>query len=186
MADYDIAYKLLIKAEYHNDPNQFLHLNKSETGFTLGGVYQKWHKQAIDWDFISRIFEMCRRDIRLTSKLLYWDKQMQMQVYKAFEIKYWRKHHLIELKSQLVANKLLLAIVNVDRDAIKYAQKIIGVNQDGVIGHKETLPALNNISEAYFLKEFSVAMEQHYERVARNNPELAHNLQGWKNRNAIC
>lgn len=178
MAEYKEAYKLLIKAEYSNNPSQFLHINKEETGFTLGGIYQRWHKQAIDWDFVQRVYEMNRRDIKEASKDLYWDKGIQKQVYIAFEHRYWVKHKLGQIHSQKVANKLLLAIVNIDVDAVKYMQEVVDCEDDGIIG-KNTIREINDESEFYILNEFDMRMRKHYKDVIAESPELAFNEDGW-------
>jgi len=181
MSSYEEAYKLLVKAEYSNNPKSFLHINKEEDGFTLGGIYSKFYPKAIDWSFIERVYEMNRRDIKKTSQCLYWDVATQSQVFVAFKQYYWVKHKLGQIHSQAIANKLLLAIVNVDRDAIKYIQEIVGETADGIIGQL-TINAINDESEYFILKEFNEAMERHYNKVVENNPKLAFNRQGWKNR----
>jgi len=185
MPSFEEAYKLLVKAEYSNNPNNFLHINKEEDGFTLGGIYSKWHPKAIDWSFITRVYEMNRRDIKKTSQCLYWDVPTQSQVFTAFKQKYWIKHKLGQIHSQAIANKLLLAIVNVDIDAVKYIQRIVGEDDDGIIG-QITLDAINSESEYFVLKEFNDAMLKHYDEVIENNPKLAFNKNGWEARLEIC
>ena len=55
MANYDVAYKILMKREFSNNPDYFVHKNKGEEFITIAGLYRKWHPDAIDWLFIDRI-----------------------------------------------------------------------------------------------------------------------------------
>ena len=181
MAEFKLAYKKVIELEYGNDPNKFLHLNKHEDGYTLGGIYQKWNKEAIDWDFIDRIITMCRGDISLASNLLYWDKDLHMQVYTAFEYKYWKRHRLGEIKSQLIAEEIIISLVNIGNKAIRFAQQILGISDDGIVGNI-TLKELNSFDEKKFSELFDIKEIENYNNIIKANPLMAINLTGWLNR----
>jgi len=181
MADFKEAYKHIIKAEFSNKPESFLHINKNETGFTIGGVYERWNHKAIDWTFIDRVMKMCQGDIKTASRLLYFDKEIHIQVYKAFELKYWNKHKIGEINSQIIANEIILALINFGTDAIVYAQQIVGAKDDGIIGSK-TIYALNKYDENRFSLEFDIKEIEHYRKIVKANPKMAINLKGWINR----
>jgi len=181
MADFSMAYRLLIKAEYSQDPEKFLHFNKGEDGFTLGGLYSKWHKEEIDWDFIDRVYAMTRNNIGLTSRLLYWDKDIQKQIYIAFENKYWRKYKLGSVKSQVVANKILLAVVSMSVSAIRILQDILNVEPDGIIGNI-TLRAINEYSDDELSRIYTDKLKETYTNIGNNNKDLKRYVAGWHNR----
>ncbi len=181
MADFKEAYRKLIHLEFSNNPELFLHLNKNEIGYTLGGIYEKYNKEAIDWDFIQRVVDMCRGDIRQASRLLYWDKSLHAQVYTAFEYKYWKKHKLGQIRSQLIADEIIVSLVNIGGKAIKFAQQVVGVLDDGIIGTM-TLEALNDFDEDKFSELFDVKEIENYNHIVDLNPSMSINLAGWINR----
>lgn len=178
MAEFKEAYRKLIQLEFSNNPELFLHLNKNETGFTLGGIYELYNKEAIDWDFIRRVVDLCRGDIRQASRLLYWDKSLHSQVYTAFEYKYWKKHKLGQIHSQLIADEIIVSLVNIGGKAIKFAQQVVGVLDDGIIGTM-TLEALNDFDELEFSKLFDVKEIENYNNIVKANPAMSINLAGW-------
>ena len=181
MAEFKEAYRKLIQLEFSNNPELFLHLNKNEIGYTLGGIYEKYNKEAIDWDFIRRVVDLCRGDIRQASKLLYWDKELHSQVYTAFEYKYWKKYKLGQIRSQLIADEIIVSLVNIGNKAIKFAQQVVGVVDDGIVGIN-TLNALNDFNELEFSKLFDVKEIEHYNNIVKSNPAMAINLKGWLSR----
>ena len=58
MANYDISYKILMKREFNNNPDYFIHKNKGESMLTVAGLYQKWNPKAVDWSFIERVISI--------------------------------------------------------------------------------------------------------------------------------
>jgi hypothetical protein len=182
MAEIKEAYKILMEAEFSKNPNSFLHLNKTESGYTLGGIYQKWHPHAIDWDFISQIVDACDHDIKRASRLLYFDTNTQKSVYSLFKLEYWDKNKLGHLDSQIIANELFISATNIgNKKAIQLAQELIEVIADGIIGVK-TIRALNNYDEVDFSNLFDIKEKENYDEIIENNPDLAINEDGWNNR----
>ena len=181
MAEFKEAYKNIIKAEFSNRPELFLHINKHEDGYTLGGIYQKYNPKAIEWTFIDRVVKMCQGNIKDASRLLYFDKELHIEIYKAFEHKYWLKYKLDRIVSQHIANEIIMALVNFGSKAIVYAQQIVGVKDDGIIGSK-TINALNNYDVSKFNKQFDLKEIGHYHKIVKSNPDMAINLNGWINR----
>ena len=64
--------------------------------------------------------------------------------------------------------------------AIKMAQKIAKVTQDGIIG-EYTIRGLNNTNPKVFDYQYDILEIELATRIAKNNDKL-HYLQGWKNR----
>ena len=182
MANYDVAYKILMKREFDNNPDYFVHKNKGEEFITVAGLYRKWHPNAIDWEFIDRVIQMTNNDLKQASRLLIRDKKTQSQLYLAFKEKYWNKNKLSEIQHQNTANEIFISATNIgNKNAVKLAQKIVVVVEDGILG-KNTVKALNNYDPALFDIQFDRAEIDNYENIARSNPNLSHNLRGWKNR----
>lgn len=182
MANFDTAYKILIQLEYAKNPSSFLHLNKGESGYTVAGVYQKWNKNAIDWDFIERVVNMCSGDIKKASKLLYTDKKLHVQIIRLFRKQYWMKNRLSEINSQVIANEIFISATNIgSSDAVKMAQRLIHLKDDGLLG-KNSLRGLNATNELFFSEEFDKKEKANYQEIISKNPSLAINLKGWINR----
>lgn len=69
MSQFNEGYLILTKAEFSNKPEKFLHKNKTENFLTIGGIYRKFHKTAIDWAFVDNITRICGYDIDEVSRL---------------------------------------------------------------------------------------------------------------------
>ena len=67
------------------------------------------------------------------------------------------------------------------KSAIKQAQKIVGVTQDGVIG-PVTLAAINNMPDSQFLPQYLSASAAFYNMLVQNDPSQGVFLNGWLKR----
>ena len=182
MANYDISYKILMKREFYNNPDYFVHKNKGESMLTVAGLYQKWNPKAVDWSFIERVISICQDDLKMASRLLIRDKKLQSQIYLAFKEKYWNKNRLSEILNQNTANEIFISATNIgNENAVKLAQKVVNVKQDGILG-SNTLKALNEFDHVVFDIMFDKEEITNYKKIARMNPNLSHNLKGWINR----
>lgn len=181
MADYSESYRYMARDEF-NSPDTFLHKNKGEKGLTIGGLYQKWHPKAVDWDFISRIVYMNDNDLYKASFMLYKDKEIHKQLFKAFKWKFWDKNKLDYIKSQTIANKLFSSVVNLgNKQAIKIAQKIVEVKEDGISG-QITVGAINEMDEVDFINLYIIELKKYYDSLIAKNGKLAIFKNGWYNR----
>lgn len=159
------AYKILRELEYSNDPKKFLHKNSNETGYTLGGIYQKANPKAVNWDFISSLVSLCDGDMQRASEMLYADGITRTKVLLYFKKIYWDTARLDEVQSQKICNEIFLSGVHIGvKNAIKLAQKQIGVLEDGIIG-SITIKALNNYNEDRFDKEFDNLEIDNYKKM---------------------
>lgn len=179
MADIKPAYKILMQREFSNNPDNFVHKNKGEDFLTVAGLYRKWHQKAIDWDFVDRVIRMTGGNLTIASNLLIKDKELQSEIFKAFNQKFWIANKLDKVDSQKIANEIFISATNIgSKNTIKMVQRLIGAKQDGIIG-KNTLGALNRFDEDFFDSEFDKAEIENYENIARHNPNISHNLKGW-------
>lgn len=65
--------------------------------------------------------------------------------------------------------------------AVKYAQKVVGLPEDGVIGPK-TIAAIKAKGEPAFLSQYLAIAKKGYEDLVAKRPDLEVFLKGWKNR----
>ena len=90
---------------------------------------------------------------------------------------YWDKIKADEIKSQKIAEIIFDTAINMGVSfAIKTAQKIIGVKQDGIIG-PITLNALNNTNEEIFIKDYKLSRIAKYVEIAKGDKIKF--LRGW-------
>jgi lysozyme family protein len=82
---------------------------------------------------------------------------------------------------QAVATKLFDSYVNERHDAIKIAQRIVGVDVDGSYG-PHTEAAINGVDPAVFLAGFRSGLITHYEAIVAAHPSEAEFLNGWLRR----
>lgn len=174
--------KLLFQVEFSSNPVKFLHQNKGEDGLTLGGVYEKYNKDNIDWKYVKSTLDKHGGSFKAASVELFEDSYILGQVYKVFKEKYWDTLSLDKIVSQKIADEMFLfGVVAHPRNAAKLAQRVVGVVDDGIIG-PGTIKALNSFNEAVFDVEFDKAEKKYFQGVVDRNPKLAINLAGWKNR----
>lgn len=101
------------------------------------------------------------------------------QIYKAW---YWDAVKADSLRSYAVAYALFDQAVNRGEDtAIKRAQKIVGVKQDGKVG-PITINALNSFPEKTFISMWAEESRASYGRIIASDPTQKDFEDGWNNR----
>jgi lysozyme family protein len=85
------------------------------------------------------------------------------------------------INDQQVATKVFDTYVNMRHDAIKLAQEILGITQDGLYG-RNTEYTLNQQDPQVFLRLYRARLVKHYELIVQAHPEEAKFLEGWKRR----
>lgn len=159
------SYKILKELEYGDNPKKFLHKNKNETGYTLGGIYQTANPKALDWDFVESLVRLCEYDLPKASEMLFGSSEIRTKVLLFFKKNYWDIARLDEVQSQKICNEIFLSGVHIGmKNAIKMAQKQIGVVADGILG-AITIKALNNYDERRFDKEFDDLEIDNYKKM---------------------
>lgn len=186
MADFKKSMKLLFEAEFSNQKEKFLHQNKGEEGLTLGGVYEKYNRVNINWEYVRGVLEKHKGDFKKASVELFENEFVMDSVSAVYRRNYWGKMRLDEVNSQKIADEMFLfGVVAHPKNAIKLAQRLVGVVDDGIIGAK-TLSALNAYDESKFDLEFDEREKRYFESIVKNKPHLSINLVGWKNRADIA
>jgi len=178
MANFKNSMKLLTFLEYSNQDCKLLHQNKNEEGLTFYGIYEKYNKDWKGWDIVKKQLKITP-DIKTTSRVLAKNKELENLAFKRIKTKYWDRAKLDFVHSQKIADEIFLFGFNVGMPiAIKKAQKLVGISQDGLVGNM-TLKALNNFDVNVFDIEFDKEEIKHYEAIIKDKPYLAPNETGW-------
>jgi len=141
-----------------------LHRNPTEDAETYAGIYRKAHPEWEGWIYIDRgelpPFELVEK--------FYYDN-----FYKPLE----------KVESEKIRDLLFEAAVNMGiRQAVKLAQRVLGVKADGILG-PITLSALNSADPEDFVKDYTLARIAFYTALANRNPSrYGLYLRGWINR----
>ena len=180
MANFNEAFKILTRLEF-SFPENALHKNPTEREWTFMGIYQKAHPSWKGWDEILGALAY-GGDIKKISRMLFDSEDLRDEVWKFYEQMYWDKMRLGEINSQLKANEIFIFGVNVGtKPAIKAAQRIAGVVDDGIMG-EISLAAINKVDEEKFDKEFDQHELRYYNNLIKQNPRLRVYANGWRRR----
>lgn len=180
MASMDKVFDIMLKLEF-NSPANALHVNKTETGYTFMGIYQKAHPNLVMW---KQIDETVKRHKKLSdaSIELYSNKVLLEEVKMFYKKNFWDRMRLDEITDQHKANEMFVFGVNAGCGrSVRLAQLVVGTVADGLIGPK-TIAAINSYDVDEFDREFDEEEIKYYEAIVRNNPEKKIFLNGWKNR----
>ena len=83
------------------------------------------------------------------------------------------------INDNIKANEMFIFGVNAGHhNAIKAAQKLVGVNTDGIIGEK-TIKAINDYDTLAFDLGYDRLEVAYYQSLIEKNPSLAINERGW-------
>ncbi|MCI6988816.1 MAG: hypothetical protein MR902_04495 [Campylobacter sp.] len=97
-------------------------------------------------------------------------KESQDLVESFYKDEFWDKMKLDSVLSYKAADLMFKFGVNVGiKRAVKYAQQIVGVKDDGIVG-KQTLKALNSYNPISFEKEYKAKFTEFYKKLAKRNP----------------
>ncbi len=180
MSDFGKAYLKMKQAEYSGKEYLFLHYLSDEKGYTCGGIYQTANPDALDWEYIDKLTRL-NQNMRRTAVMLYHDKVIQMQVFNYFRKHYWHISKLSEILHQKVAEEIYMAsVLYHPTRAVKMAQKIAQVKEDGILGSM-SIKGINNVELRYFDDMYDVLEVQLAKSIAHKYDKL-HYLDGWKNR----
>ena len=180
MASMDKVFDIMLKLEF-SSPGNALHTNKTETGYTFMGIYQKAHPHLSMW---KKIDEVVAKHSKLSdaSRELYVDAGLLEEVKMFYKKNFWDRMRLDEIKEQHIANEMFVFGVNAGCGrAVRLAQILVGTVADGLIGPK-TIEAINAYDTDEFDREFDSEEIKYYEAIVSNNPEKKIFLNGWKNR----
>jgi len=180
MADFNESMKILMRLEFSN-PENALHKNKTETGYTYMGIYQTAHPKWSGWivvnDFLKKF-----KDIKMASRELYKNETLTRLVYLFYKKTFWDIARLDEVDSQKMADEIFIFGVNAGMGvAVKVAQRLVGLFADGKIG-SETLDTLNKFGEVVFDKQYDLLEQEHYNKLIAKNTKFKIYANGWRNR----
>lgn len=180
MANFREAMKLLETLEF-NSPSNILHKNSNEKDVTFYGIYKYAHPSWIGWDKVSKAIE-ATGNLERASVVLSKDEELKAQVYKFYKAQFWDVMKLDYIKDDVKANEMFIFGVNAGQaNAIKAAQKLVGVSIDGIIGEK-TIKAINAYDTLAFDLGYDRLEIAYYQSLIEKNPSLAINERGWENR----
>ena len=181
MANFDEAFKIVLHLEF-NDKKNALHKNDGENGLTYMGIYQSAHPKWIGWNQIEKILDKCNGDIKKASAICYDDTILYSSVGLFYDKEFYSKMKLDKISSQKIVNEMFCGGVNYGiKTAVKLAQRVVNVLDDGLIGEK-TIKALNAFNDVIFDKEFDKLEIAYYESLVAKKPAFKRFINGWRNR----
>lgn len=165
MADFEQSFQRLMK-----DEGFVLSDHAADKGGqTFAGVSRKFHPDWEGWRLIDA------------------GKTPPTDLLRSFyRTKFWCPVLGDEIVSQRVADVLFSQFANMGGNAIKLAQKVVGVIADGAIGPK-TLVALNAMDEERFLALYCIANVARYHAIGMKDKTQRVWWPGWISRSLrIC
>ena len=181
MANFEKSFTLLMKLEF-NKPSNLLHKNKGEDNYTVGGIYKTAHPHWYGWGIVSASIHRYNYDIKKASTELYNSSPFQRLIAVFYQEHFWNKMRLDEIVDQNTADEIFLFGVNSGKkNAIRKAQKIVNVDEDGIIG-TQTITALNNFDSEIFSMKFDELEKQFYASIIAKKPSFKIFENGWNNR----
>lgn len=94
---------------------------------------------------------------------------------------YWDRWKADGIKNQSVANILVDWVYNSGSAGIRIPQRILGVNDDGIVG-PVTLEAVNSADHRTLFRDILKARKAYYSDLVIRKPSQAKFLKGWMNR----
>lgn len=180
MANFNEAFQILMRLEF-SKPENALHKNPTEDGWTFMGIYQAAHPHWAGWDEILGAVAL-GGNIEKISRALYASENLRAEVRRFYKEAYWDRMRLDEVQSQIKGNEMFIFAVNAGiKPAVRVTQQLVGVVNDGIVG-EQTLAAINRFDEARFDKEFDRAELQYYNNLIEKNPKFRIYANGWRNR----
>lgn len=94
---------------------------------------------------------------------------------------FWDRCVADKIRSQSVANQIVDFVWCSGAWGIKFAQKVLGVDVDGVVGNG-TLKAINSCDARTLFEDIKKERISFLERIAKSSPRQQKFLRGWLNR----
>lgn len=180
MSDFKEAMGLLESLEFSSN-SDILHKNPKEKDITFYGIYKYAHPSWDGWDKVLKAVDKTG-SLEEASILLSKDSELKELVYKFYKTEFWDAMKLDYIEDNIKANEMFVFGVNAGRaNAVKAAQKLVGVSVDGIIGEK-TIKAINAYDTLVFDKGYDKLEIAYYRSLIEKNPSLAINERGWRNR----
>lgn len=172
MAQFENAYAKVKKFEggYANNPND-------RGGETYAGIARVHFPKWKGWEIVDK-YKQSERSAKELNKVLQGNGQLDVMVEHFYKVNFWDAIMGDEIMSQLSADNIMDFAVNsgVSR-AVKYAQRIVGTTEDGVMGHV-TIKAINANVEGFVVKYKAARLEFLTKIVARDSTQSEF-MKGW-------
>ena len=181
MGDFRKAFAVLEKLEY-NSASNYLHKNKSENDYTVAGIYKYAHPNWLGWFIVNNALERNQGNVAAASRELYKSTHLKELVMQFYIEQFWNRLRLNEVHSDNTATEIFLFAVNSGcRNAVRKAQKVVGADEDGLMG-KITIGLLNAFDEKEFDLKFDEVEKEFYQNIIDKKPSFAVFKNGWFNR----
>jgi hypothetical protein len=181
MADFEKSLELVYQVEYSCKPDKALHQVSGENFITYKGINRKANPNFKGWAIIDKILKDCG-SLSKASICCNDHDELETLTKDFYKINYWNPNKLDDVLDQHIADEIFTTgVLTHPKTAAKFAQRVIGVNDDGVIG-PASLKALNSYSSKLFDKEYDDEEIKHYMNLIKNNPKFKIYEKGWKNR----
>ncbi len=175
MADFIKSYEKTSKFEggYANHKND-------KGGETYKGIARKMHPNWVGWKIVDR-YKTSSLTFAQLDKVLKGNGQIQEMVELFYRANFWDKIMGDSISKQEIADNIYDFAVNsgVSR-AVKYAQRVVKTEEDGIIGIK-TIRAINS-KEDNFIDEYKSSRLEFFKRIVINNPSQNVFMKGWTSR----
>lgn len=175
MADFQRAYTKTSAFEggYSNHPDD-------KGGETYKGIARNMWGSWGGWKIIDR-YKTSKLASKQFSNVLSGSIELEDMVEAFYRANFWNKIHGDDIMNQLVAENIYDFAVNsgISR-AVKYAQRIAGVTEDGIMG-RMTIKAINQNIEG-FVTKYKASRLAFLHKIVVNNPSQQVFMRGWTNR----
>lgn len=175
MAVFKIAHEKTMKFE-----GGYANTKVDRGGETYKGIARNFWDSWGGWKIIDGVKPNVSSTKALNT-ILETNVKLQELVHAFYKKNFWDQICGDQLEDQMIANNIYDFAVNsgVSR-AIKYAQRIAKVTEDGKCGPR-TIEAINN-SIAGFVTYYKAARLDFLRKIVANNPSQSVFMLGWKNR----
>lgn len=98
-----------------------------------------------------------------------------------YKRKFWDKMQGDKIKDQKVAEILFDGFVNCGRNGIKLMQRVLNIQDDGIVGPK-TLSEINSANAKDLFERYKIERAIYYNNLTVRSPSMKVFLNGWLNR----
>lgn len=137
---------------------------------TYAGICRKYWPDSAVWNYVD-----AEKPLKNGQRLK--NKKVESKIEVFYFCHYWKDTLLSSINSQDVATFLFCQSVNEDKEAIKIAQRIVGCEDDGLLGPM-TVSHINEF-EGDLVAKMAEDTIEFYRQVVKVHPEKEKYLKGW-------
>jgi len=172
MANFEKSYAKVKKFEgsYVNNPND-------RGGETYAGISRIYHPSWNGWEIVDS-YKQLEHSSKELNRVLQGDVSLDVIVEDFYKVNFWMTILGDEIADQLTADNIMDFAVNsgVSR-AVKYAQRIVGTVEDGIMGAR-TIKAINDGTEG-FVTRYKASRLAFVNRIVANDNTQKRFRRGW-------